>query len=122
MGLSQLNQMPPTIKYLIDLLKAIEREITPPARCHHALMYTQHGSDETGWEDRLSLQINRMGVFHCWFLDPGDFDKTPDQLAAEISALMPAALDAVAATEKPDEVYEILAPGGGTMRGNRRNN
>jgi hypothetical protein len=28
---------------------------------------------KTGWEDRLTLQVNTAGTFHCFFLDESDF-------------------------------------------------
>jgi hypothetical protein len=71
-------------QFLIDFLKLLERELPPPANCHHGIGYAQFGSDSTGWEDRLALQINVGGVFHCFFLDEADFEKTPARLVTEV--------------------------------------
>ena len=73
---------------LIDLLKALEAAIPPPLNCHHALTFARYGSDETEWADQLAAQINSAGVFHCFFLDEADFENGPDQVAAEIVALL----------------------------------
>jgi hypothetical protein len=48
-------------------------EIPPPEKCHHALTFARYGSDETGWQEKLGLQINQAGVFHCFFLEDADF-------------------------------------------------
>lgn len=69
---------------LLIFLKALESRIPPPPYCHHALTYAQYGSDEAGWEEKLALQINAGGKFHCFFIEPGDFEKG-DGLIAEIA-------------------------------------
>lgn len=71
-------------QFLIDLLKALEAAVPPPALCHHAITYAQYGSDETGWEDRLAIQVNRGGKFQCLFLDDGDFRIPAAFVVAEI--------------------------------------
>lgn len=70
---------------LLDFLKALEAAIPPPKGCHHALTFAQYGSDADGWQDRLALQINDAGRFHCFFIDPGDFDKGIPELVSEIA-------------------------------------
>lgn len=75
-------------QYLIDLLKCLEAAIPPPANCHHAITFAQFGSDETEWEDRLALQINRGGIFHCIFLDDDDLQCFPDYVAAHVVKLL----------------------------------
>jgi hypothetical protein len=70
------NDLERTLRaYLIDVLKNLEAAIPPPPNCHHAITYAQYGSDETGWEDRLALQVNKEGTFHCVFIDAEDFLK-----------------------------------------------
>ena len=58
--------------YLIEFLKMLEAAIPPPVNCHHALTYAQYGSDADGWQDKLALQINLLGDFHCFFFDEDD--------------------------------------------------
>jgi hypothetical protein len=67
-------------RYLLDFLKELERVIPPPENCHHAFTYAQFGSNEMGWSDRLALQVNIGGEFHCLFLDPPDFDMSVVEL------------------------------------------
>ena len=69
---------------LIAFLRELERVVPPPTNCHHALMYAQYGSDEAGWTDKLALQINHTGRFLCLFIDEGDFDRTPEELVAQV--------------------------------------
>lgn len=73
-------------KYLLVFLKALEKEVPPPANCHHAITYAQYGSDLSGWEDRLAVQINRDGEFSCIFLDERDFRNGPQWLAEVVAA------------------------------------
>lgn len=63
--------------FLIKLLKELECRVPPPLNCHHCITYAQFGSDKTGWEDRLALQVNRDGKFRCFFLDKDDL---PDDI------------------------------------------
>jgi hypothetical protein len=72
-------------QFLIDFLKELERVIPPPEHCHHALTYGQYGSSEAGWEDRLCLQVNKGGTFHCFFIDAKDFDKSVVEFTNEIA-------------------------------------
>jgi hypothetical protein len=73
--------------WLLNFLKSLEAAIPPPPLCHHAITYAQFGSDDTGWQDKLALQINCDGVFHCFFLEPDDFEgKSTVDLIAEIAA------------------------------------
>jgi hypothetical protein len=64
-------------QFLIDFLKAVEADIPPPARCHHVLTYARYGSNDTGWEDKLALQINDAGDFKCFFLEDSDLLDIP---------------------------------------------
>lgn len=73
---------------LIEFLKALEQACPPINDCHHPLMYARYGSDETGWEDRLLLQVNDHGVFQSFFLDDDDFTKSTDILVSEIVNLL----------------------------------
>ena len=72
--------------WLIAFGKALEAAIPPAPKCHHALMYAQHGSDAAGWQDKLALQVGVNGKFYCWFLDDGDFETPVDELVATIVA------------------------------------
>lgn len=75
-------------QFLIDLLRELESAVPPPKNCHHVISYAQYGSNESGWEDRLAVQVNRNSVFHCFFLDDDDMRKSPDQIVAGIVALL----------------------------------
>lgn len=71
--------------YLLTLMKQLEALVPPPPRCHHAIMYSQFGSDADGWEDKLTVQVNMNGQFHAVFLDAGDFQKSAVELAEAIA-------------------------------------
>ena len=73
---------------LIMLLKHLEAALPPPLGCHHSIMYSQFGSEETGLEDKLMLQILNDGVFISVVLDDIDFEKTNVDLIAEIVDLL----------------------------------
>ena len=66
--------------FLINLLKELELRVPPPPNCHHCITYAQFGSDKTGWEDRLALQVNRDGKFRCFFLDEDDLLGHPHRI------------------------------------------
>lgn len=51
-------------------------------------MLAHYGSDVEGWEEKLGLQINVLGVFHAFFLDEEDFDKSPELLSDELFDLL----------------------------------
>ncbi|HVJ09715.1 MAG TPA: hypothetical protein VM554_15160 [Acidisarcina sp.] len=75
-------------QFLIDVMKELERVITPPEHCHHALTCSQYGSPEKGWKDCLALQVNIAGKFHCVLLMPKDLEKSAVELAEEIRDLL----------------------------------
>jgi hypothetical protein len=75
-------------KFLIDVLKQLEAAIPPPQHCHHAITFARYGSDLTGWEDKLALQINSGGKFHCFFLDDQDFRTEPARFVESVVHLM----------------------------------
>jgi hypothetical protein len=75
-------------RQLLEFLKALELAIIPPKNCHHCLMFSQYGSDEVGWNDRLALQVNNAGTFQCFFLEESDFQKPIHQLVSEIALLV----------------------------------
>ena len=75
-------------QFLIDLLKALEVAVPPPSHCHHVLSYARYGSDEAGWSDELALQINKDGVFHCFFLDDDDLSGSVPCLIDRIFAYL----------------------------------
>lgn len=72
------------VKKLIDIMTLLEIAVPPPANCHHMITCAKFGSDETGWEDRLLVQINKDGVFFSLFWDEEDFALP----VAELVALM----------------------------------
>lgn len=74
--------------YLLQFLKELEIAI-PPNIGHHAITFNQYGSNETGFIDKLGLQISHGPVpeFDCYFLDKEDFDQSPSSLVAEIVKL-----------------------------------
>lgn len=73
-----------TIQLLRETLKGLEKVIIPSPNGHHAITYARYGSDSRGWEDKLALQVNAGGVFHCFFLEDGDLDGTPAQIIDRI--------------------------------------
>ena len=75
-------------EYVITLLKQMEEAIAPPQHCHHALTYARYGSDESGWVDKLALQVNQNGSFHCFFIDEGDDLNPPEDIVAEIVGMI----------------------------------
>ena len=75
-------------QWLIDMLKRLEFLVPPPPNCHHAITFAQFGSEEDGWQDRLALQVNRDGKFHCFFLDDEDCHQEPVAIADEVAELL----------------------------------
>ena len=75
------------IGQILDFLRHMEEHLPPPPNSHHAITRTQYGSDETGWEERLAIQVNLDGKFLCFFLDAEDLEKAPESLVAEIVTL-----------------------------------
>jgi hypothetical protein len=47
-------------------------------------MYSQYGSDDTVWEDKLALQMNLGGIFYCFFIDNEDFEVTVPQFIGRL--------------------------------------
>ena len=75
-------------QWLIDFLKELERLIPPPTGAHHAIVFARYGSDDSGWDDRLALQVNREGVFIAFFLDDSDFSDPPAIVALAVDGLV----------------------------------
>lgn len=71
--------------YLLEFMKRLEFLCPPPPRCHHAITFAQYGSDETGWEEKLALQVNIDGTFRCIFLDGTDFNSGATDLANKVA-------------------------------------
>jgi len=71
--------------YLISFLKHLEMLAPPPPNCHHCLTFALYGSDVTGWEEKLALQLNRRGTFLCGFLEAEDFSHSPEELAEKVA-------------------------------------
>lgn len=74
--------------FLITFLKRLEELLPPPANCHHVVTFARYGSNESGWTDKLALQLNHGGVFRCFFLDDEDFAASPKVLASSIVAAL----------------------------------
>ena len=74
--------------YLLVFLKTLEVLIVPPTNCHHAITHAQFGSDETGWQERLAVQVNWKGKFYCFFLSDEDLAQPAKKVAEEICDLM----------------------------------
>ena len=75
-------------QFLVDVLKGLEAAIPPSKNGHHAITFARYGSDEAGWNDKLALQINDNGIFRCFFLDEDDLDRMPEQIIAEVKAIL----------------------------------
>lgn len=75
-------------EYLIDFLMSLERLVPPPPKCHHVLLHSRYGSESSGWEDKLAVQVNVNGVFHAFFLEEKDFESKPFMLAIMIENLV----------------------------------
>lgn len=74
--------------YLLELLKTLESKVTPPVGCHHSITYNQYGSDEDGWEDKLSINVWLGNESHCIFLEQEDLDLPVNLLVIEIQLLL----------------------------------
>lgn len=79
--------------HILAALKAIETAFPPPEHCHHALLVTRYGSDETGWEDRLTLAMVLEDAengkrFHRLYFDGEGELEDPVKLVAEIRELL----------------------------------
>lgn len=81
------------MRFLINLLKELEKSFPPHAGCHHAFTYAQFGSDEAGWSDRLLLTMSivkfdglgaQQSEFQVLFIDEGDFEKPMPDLIRDI--------------------------------------
>jgi hypothetical protein len=92
-------------EYMIELLKAIEEAIPPPANCHHCVTYAKCGNDSDGWLDKLALQVNRDGKFYGFFLEEDDLAYDRANINALIAELM-------RHLELPDSSFQMgVAPG-----------
>lgn len=72
---------------LLAFMVALEAAIPPPEKCRHSLSRFSYGSNETGWEDRLALQLNDGGEFRAYFFEMGDLEKPVDELVREVVEL-----------------------------------
>lgn len=82
-----------TRQFLIEALKGLETAIPPSLNGHHAITFARYGSDEDGWQDKLALQVNENGVFHCFFLDESDLERTPAEFILAITTELAAPCD-----------------------------
>jgi len=61
---------------ILDLLLQLEAAAPPIVpHTHHCLMVTKYGSDEIGWTNKLTLQMNVNGNFQSFFIDDKDLEK-----------------------------------------------
>jgi hypothetical protein len=89
MIMTEETQVGITVKeYLLTLLQQLELNVPPSKNGHHAITASRYGSEEEGWSDELTLQINNDGVFQAVFLDEEDFTNSPLHLANEISGVI----------------------------------
>lgn len=65
-------------------------ELIPHGKGHHAIHVVKYNSDESRWVQRLALTVNNNAteMFQTFFLDEGDFEKTPEELAESIAAIV----------------------------------
>ena len=71
-------------EYAMTLLENLEAAIPPPKHCHHVISFGKYGSDATGWEDKLIVQVNRNGLFQQVFIEEQDCYKTANEVVDEI--------------------------------------
>jgi hypothetical protein len=107
-----MAESPTPRQFLIRLLIELERLVPPPPLCHHAITYAQFGSDAKGWEDKLALQVNVGGVFHCLFVEEDDFDKDPARLAFEAAELLKTLSPSAQAGVGPGQYVDESGPRG----------
>jgi hypothetical protein len=73
---------------LLAVLTLLEKIEPPPPGAHHAITCAQYGSDETGWEYRLALNLryakNGTEQTKIFFLEDGDLEKVPGDLVKEV--------------------------------------
>jgi hypothetical protein len=93
----------------MEFLKALEAALPPPERCHHCMMYAQYGSDETGWSDRLMLQVNKVGKFYPFFLDDNDFAEGDAALISEIKGLLASGDEKFQISDTPGQAGKVGA-------------
>ena len=67
------------MKSILQLLKQLETDWPPPPGAHHAVIATG---------DKLSLQINYHGTLKVFTIDEKDMQRSPKDLAEEISGLL----------------------------------
>ncbi len=75
-------------QFLTEVLTGLEATFPPSKNGHHAITAARYGSDKTGYEAKLALQINDNGVFRCLFLEEDDLDRTPEQLISAVKAAL----------------------------------
>lgn len=76
---------------ILDLLLQLEAAAPPIVpHTHHCLMVTKYGSDEIGWTNKLTLQMNVNGNFQSFFIDDKDLEKPVEDVVAEVIALLKA--------------------------------
>lgn len=64
---------------LMALLQALEEVFPPPAKGHHAITFNTYGG-----EPRLGLHLHVGAENLTFFLEDEDFEKTPNDIIAEI--------------------------------------
>lgn len=65
-------------KQVFGFLQKLEEVIPPPTGCHHSITCSKYGSDETGWEQRLAVNVWKERPdgksCHTFWIEDGDFD------------------------------------------------
>ena len=85
---------------LLNFLRLLESRIPPPPSCHHAILRAEHGNDHDGWNEKLALQVNYAGKFHCFFVDDSDL-LDPEVSVAQIKDILLEADDAAQISDTP---------------------
>lgn len=73
---------------LMKFLVHLERAIPPHDGGHHSITAKKYGSDEQGWEQRLSVNLCMAAGFQVIWLDNGDLECPADQLVGNIVKLV----------------------------------
>lgn len=74
---------------VLEFLQTMEAAFPPPASCHHVLVAAKYGSEEKGWDDRLTVQVNMGdGTFQAFFLNSSDLKKPVTMIVGEIVKLL----------------------------------
>lgn len=74
-----------SVKRITEFLKILTRRLPPPCGSdHHLFLYT----DGTDGENKVALQVWTASSTRMVGFEDGDFDRPPEELAAEIIQLI----------------------------------